>query len=162
MDNKAKVYALYFAIDDVITSICRIVNDRESPKKVNSNELFNRFWTKAKNKYSVLNYDLVAEMGMTNTKAEEEFTSIASAIKIYLGALETNSYCYLIYSLWFALNAVIVEHSLADPSVNQHDFYYEIRDRLNLGSQRYLSLSQANIEEWQHIDSIIKSKLGDF
>jgi hypothetical protein len=162
MDNKAKVYTLYFAIEDVIASICRIVNDRENSKKVKSDELFNRFWIKAKNKYSALNYDLVAEMGLTNSKAEEEFASIALAIKSYLGILETNSHCYLIYSLWFALNAVIVEHSLTDTSANQHDFYYEIRDRLNLGSQRYLSLSQANIEEWQLIDSIIKSKLGDF
>ena len=101
-------------------------------------------------------------MGMANIKAEEEFARIASAIKNALGELENDRYCYFIYCLWFAFNTAMVEYSLADPLANQHNFYYEIEDKLKVGLQKYLSLSQSSVEDWQNIDLIVKSKLGNF
>jgi hypothetical protein len=99
---------------------------------------------------------------LANSKAEEEFGRIASAIEKSLGKLGNDSYCYFIYCLWFAFNAAIVEYSVTDPLVNQHNLYYEIEDKLKLASQKHLTLFQSSIEEWQNIDLIIKSRLGDF
>ena len=68
----------------------------------------------------------------------------------------------LIYYLWFALNLALVEYAFTSPAANSHNLYSEMENRLKLGSEKYLSLSQSSLKDWQNLDLSIKSKLGEF
>jgi hypothetical protein len=160
MDNTAKIYTLYFVFVDTLTSIGNIDNNRENPgKKFDTDALFNRFLTYGKNQYSDLHYDLVAEIGGIHSKAEQEYGRIASRIASFLGTLRDGKNVCLVFALWIAVELALSFYS--SNCQNQPDLVYDLEEKLRLGHEKYLA-AQSNPEEWQNIDSIIKSKLGNF
>lgn len=160
MDNKAKIYTLYFVLEDTITAIVNIVNNREySREKLDADALFHQFMSQAKNLYSDLQYDIVAEMGRTHDRAQEEYGRIANRIESFLGNWKDDNNVGLVLPLWTAVElALSFYFSICE---NQQNLVYDLEDKLRSGHQKYLS-SQSNSETWQHTNSIIKSKLGNF
>lgn len=160
MDNKAKIYTLYFVLEDTINSICYIVNHRENPReKLDSDALFHKYLNQGKKQYSDLHYDLVCEIGSANYKAEQEYGRIGTRIKGFLGDLRDGKNVDLVFALWIALElALSFYFSIWE---NQPNLVYDLEDKLRLGHQKYLS-SQSNSESWQNTDLIIKLKLGNF
>ncbi|MCL1472915.1 hypothetical protein [Argonema antarcticum] len=160
MDNKAKIYTLYFVFEDTVTSIGNIVNNREdSREKLDGDRLFHKFLMKGKKQYSDLHYDIVCEIGSANYKAEQEFARIGTRIKSFLGDLRDGNNVDLVFALWIALElALSFYFSICE---NQPNLVYDLEDKLRLGHQKYLS-SQSNSEGWQNTDLIITSKVGNF
>ncbi|MBE9226955.1 hypothetical protein IQ264_16120 [Phormidium sp. LEGE 05292] len=157
MDNTAKIYTLYFVLTDTITSI--IHKSKNSSENFDGDELFNRFLTRGKNQYSDILYDLAAEIGLAHSKAEEEYGRIATRIASFLGTLRDGKNVGLVFALWTAVElALSFDFSISE---NQPDLVYDLEEKLSLGHEKYLA-AQSNSEEWQNIDSIMKSKLGDF
>lgn len=160
MDNTAKIYTLYFVFVDTLTSISNIANTKENPgEKFDPDALFNRFLTYGKNQYSDILYDLAAEIGLSHYKAEQEYARIATRITSFLGNLRDGKNVGLVFALWIAVELALSFYF--SNCENQPDLVYDLEEKLRLGHEKYLA-AQSNSEEWQNIDSIIKSKLGNF
>ncbi|OKH37146.1 hypothetical protein NIES2119_15130 [[Phormidium ambiguum] IAM M-71] len=157
MDNTAKIYTLYFVLTDTITFI--VNKSKNSSENFDGDELFNRFLTRGKNQYSDILYDLVAEIGLSHYKAEEEYGRIASRIVSFLGTLRDGKNVDLVIALWIAVELALSFYYLN--CENQPELVYDLDEKLRLGHEKYLA-AQSNSEEWQTIDAIIKSKLGNF
>lgn len=157
MNNTAKIYTLYFVFVDTITSI--VNKSKNSPENFDGDELFNRFLTKGKNQYSDILYDLAAEIGLSHYKAEQEYGRIATRITSFLGTMRDGKNVDLVIALWIAVELALSFYYLN--SENQSDLVYDLEEKLRLGQEKYLA-AQSNSEEWQNIDAIIKSKLGNF
>lgn len=155
MNNKEKVYSLYLAIDDLVVSICNVINGRTDLEKIDYNKLFNQFITKGERLYSDLHYDLVCEMGLTYTKAEQEFGKIASGINKTLGQLENDQYVYYVYILWFTFSCGL--NYYRERCMTQPEPGNEFDNRLNAAYQKYLFLSESNSESWQNLNTTIQS-----
>lgn len=161
MDNQVKIYTLYFVLTDTTTSIGNIVKDRgDSREKLEADALFHKFLSQGKNQYGDLLYDLAAEIGLAHYKAEEEYGRIAKRIESFLGNLRDGKNVGLVFALWIGLESAL--NFSASICENQPNLVDGLEAKLRLAHQKYLSLSQSNSEEWQNIDSIIKSKLGNF
>lgn len=157
MDNTAKIYTLYFVLTDTITSI--VNKSKNSSENFDGDELFNRFLTKGKNQYSDILYDLAAEIGLSHYKAEQEYGRIATRITSFLDTMRDGKNVDLVIALWIAVELALSFYFAN--CENQPDLVYDLDEKLRLGQEKYLA-AQSNSEEWETIDAIIKSKLGNF
>ena len=157
MDNTAKIYTLYFVLVDTINSI--VNNQKKSKEQFDFDRLFNRFLTYGKNQYSDILYDLAAEIGLSHYKAEQEYARVVTRIASFLGTLRDGSNVGLVFALWIAVELALSFYF--SNCENQPDLVYDLEEKLRLGHEKYLA-AQSNSEEWENIDSIIKSKLGNF
>lgn len=157
MDNTTKIYTLYFVLTDTITSV--VNKSKNSSEKFDGDELFNRFVTRGKNQYSDILYDLAAEIGLSHYKAEQEYGRIATRITSFLGTMRDGKNVDLVIALWIAVELALSFYYLN--CENQPDLVYDLEEKLRLGQEKYLA-AQYNSEDWQSIDAIIKSKLGNF
>jgi len=157
MDNTAKIYTLYFVLTDTINSI--VNKSKNSSENFDGDGLFNRFLTRGKNQYSDILYDVAAEIGLSHYKAEQEYGRIATRITSFLGTMRDGKNVDLVIALWIAVELALSFYYLN--SENQSDLVYDLEEKLRLGQEKYLA-ARSNPEEWQTIDAIIKSKLGNF
>lgn len=157
MDNTTKIYTLYFVLTDTITSV--VNKSKNYSENFDGDELFNRFVTRGKNQYSDILYDLAAEIGLSHYKAEQEYGRIATRITSFLGTMRDGKNVDLVIALWIAVELALSFYYLN--CENQPDLVYDLEEKLRLGQEKYL-VAQSNPEEWQTIDAIIKSKLGNF
>lgn len=164
MNNTAKIYTLFFALEGIIPLICRLCNEREQYQEIsNSDELFNKFVSRAKQRYSDLKYDLVCEMGLTQTKAEEEFGKLASTIISFLGEFDKNRPydLYRIYCLWLAYNSALNEYWFISLSQNKPNLDDERKERLRLAYLQYESeSSNPDLSGWEKTQSRVEAKFN--
>ncbi|MCU0540960.1 MAG: hypothetical protein MUE44_02075 [Oscillatoriaceae cyanobacterium Prado104] len=161
MDNRAKIYTLYFVLTDTVNSIADTVKHKQDLiEKYEAVSFFDKFLSQGKAQYSDLMYDIVAEIGISHEKAQQEYGRIARRIESFLGSLRDGQNVGLIFALWTGLELALSFY--ASICETPAGLVYNLEERLRLEHQKYLSLSQSNSETWQNTDSIIKSKLGNF
>lgn len=174
MDNTAKIYSLYFAFVDVITSICILVKNQEyfstkekielfnfSQKNIKSDDLFHIFLSEGRQEYFNLKNQALSPLSLSSFKAQQKLERLKGIIEQFLGELESDN-LDLIFPLWLAYNLALDQYFYLFPAGNKPNLWYKRQERLRLGYQKYLSSYQSNSNWWQSIDITVKSNLGNF
>ncbi len=161
MNNQEIIYTLFFVLEDSLQASESIIQPQTSATEtLDRDKLFQKFFKEAKRQYSDLHYDLVAEIGSARTKAEDEFGKLTRRIQSTVAQLKERRNLDLVFTLWIALElALSFYFSQGGKDLSWSD---NLAEKVKLANQQYLSLSQANSENWQQTDAMIKSKLGNF
>ncbi|CAD5965270.1 hypothetical protein PCC9214_03450 [Planktothrix tepida] len=140
MNNRAKIYTLYFAIENLILSINEIANHPGNLAKSDNQEIFNTIFAEAKRQYYRLKKSEKSKILIIKFHAERALEKLTSRIENYLGELEDDN-LELIYSLWITLDFALSRYFLV--KVDKSNLIHEIEDRLRFGYQKYLSMSKS-------------------
>ncbi|CAD5948471.1 hypothetical protein PCC9214_02396 [Planktothrix tepida] len=137
MNNQGKLQILYFALEDVVSSICSL-KDCYYSFDYNCENLLSELIKEGENAYQ-------NNITLIPTKR---------VIEGYMGKLETE-YLDIIYLLWFALSFGLAKYFSI--KAKKPNLLQEIDDRLRLAYHKYSS--EKSPETWEKIYSIVKFNL---